>query len=59
MAISSPKETVYYYECSNGQFRLVYFIPPDKLQELVEQNRISPQVLEDCKRSGGSPPVAI
>lgn len=47
MAIESPMETVYYYECSNGQFRLVYFIPPDELQQLIDQRNISSQVLED------------
>ena len=42
MASLSPKENVYYYECSNGEFRLVYFMPPDELGELIEQDRISP-----------------
>lgn len=47
MAIKSPIEPVYYYECSNGGFRLVYFIPPDELERLVEQDRISLEVLKD------------
>ena len=47
MTIYSPKEKVYYYECSNGRFRLVYFIPPYELEHLIEQDKISPQVLDD------------
>jgi hypothetical protein len=47
MAIASPRENIYYYECSNGRFRLTYFIPPGKLKQLCDDNRISPRVLED------------
>ena len=47
MAIASPSEHVYYYECSNGRFRLTYFIPPGELKRLCDDNRISPSVLED------------
>ena len=41
MEIASPKEPVYYYECSGGRYRIVYFIPPGVLQSLHEQGRIS------------------
>jgi hypothetical protein len=47
MAIASPRENIYYYECSNGRFRLTYFIPPGELKRLCDDNRISPKVLED------------
>lgn len=47
MAIRSPKEAVYYYEASNGDFRLVYFIPPEELERLSEAGRISKDVLKD------------
>lgn len=47
MAIASPNENVYYYECNNGQFRLFYFIPPGELKRLCNENRISEKVLKD------------
>jgi len=47
MAIASPNENVYYYECNNGQFRLFYFMPPRELKDLCDENRISPNVLKD------------
>lgn len=47
MSVASPKEAVYYYECSNGRFRLTYFMPVDQLRELDEEGHIRPQVLED------------
>ena len=47
MAIASPNENVYYYECNNGQFRLFYFMPPLELKGLCDENRISPNVLKD------------
>jgi len=49
MAIATPQEAVYYYECSYGQFRLVHFIPPDQLQQIVEQSEgeVNPAVLDD------------
>jgi hypothetical protein len=47
MAIESPIKPVYYYECSYGKFRLVYFIPPNELLQLIDENKISAQVLED------------
>ncbi len=47
MEISIPKESVYYYECSGGKFRLVYFIPPDELQRLNNQGLLSDQALTD------------
>ena len=47
MEIASPKEPVYYYECSGGRYRLVYFIPPGVLRSLHEQGRISQLALDD------------
>ena len=42
-----PNESVYYYECSNGSFRLSYFIPPQELSRLSQEKRISPDALQD------------
>lgn len=47
MVVASPSERVYYYECSNGRFRLTYFIPPGELKRLCEKNRISPRAKRD------------
>jgi hypothetical protein len=47
MPVKSPKERVYYYECSYGKFRLTYFIPYDELEKLSKEGKIDKQVLED------------
>lgn len=47
MAIESPNEAVYYYEVSNGEFRLVYFIPPEELEKLAHDGNIKEKVLKD------------
>lgn len=47
MPIKSPKERVYYYECSYGKFRLTYFIPYGELEKLFKNGKIKKQVLED------------
>lgn len=47
MDIKTPGETVYYYECAHGSFRLLYFIPPASLEGLVNDDLIRPLVLED------------
>lgn len=47
MTIKSPKEAVYYYEASGGEFRLVYFIPLEELERLAQDGRIEAAVLED------------
>jgi hypothetical protein len=47
MAIESPAEAVYYYEASNGEFRLVYFIPPEELEKLAQDGLIKEEVLRD------------
>jgi hypothetical protein len=47
MAIRSPKEAVYYYEASNGEFRLVYYIPPEELDRLFQDGSVQKTVLED------------
>jgi hypothetical protein len=47
MEIASPKEPVYYYECSAGRYRLAYFIPPGELQRLHDEGQISDLALED------------
>ncbi len=45
--VRSPKESVYYYECSYGNFRLTFFIPFDELKRLCDLGKIRRQVLED------------
>lgn len=47
MNITRPKEPVYYYECSAGTYRLVYFMPPETFGSLLEQNKISKKALTD------------
>lgn len=47
MPVKSPKERVYYYECSYGKFRLTYFIPFGELEKLSEEGKIEKQVLDD------------
>ena len=47
MPIASPSENVYYYECSNGRFRLFYFIPPGQLKRLCDEGHISSVALKD------------
>jgi hypothetical protein len=47
MSVRSPKECVYYYECSYGSFRLTYSIPKSELKRLVEEGQIKKQVLDD------------
>jgi hypothetical protein len=47
MAVGSPSERVYYYECSNGRFRLTYFIPPGELRRLCDDKLISPLAERD------------
>jgi len=47
MAIESPSINVYYYECSNGLFRLTYFLPPGELERLCSDKSISLRLLEE------------
>ena len=47
MPISSPSVPVYYYECSNGGFRLTYFIPFSKLLTLVDDGKVKESILTD------------
>ena len=47
MVVSLPQHPCYYYECSNGSFRLTYFIPPAVLKSLSSKGNISRTVLED------------
>lgn len=47
MPIASPREPVYYYEVSRGDFRLVYFLPPQVLEQLAEAGRITEQARRD------------
>ena len=47
MEIRSPTEPVYYYECSAGDFRLTYFIPPEELDRLIAGGKISAAVTDD------------
>jgi len=45
MSIISPKERVYYYECSYGKFRLTYFIPHSELKKLPINAQIKEKLL--------------
>jgi len=47
MPISSPSVPVYYYECSNGRFRLTYFIPFSELVSLVDNGKMNGSILKD------------
>lgn len=47
MKLSLPIEPVIYYECSYGKFRLSFHIPPEQLDILIAQKKVSPKVLED------------
>ena len=47
MPVQMPLESAYYYECSYGNFRLVYHIPYAELERLVSNRDINKQVLED------------
>lgn len=47
MPVKSPKERIFYYECSYGKFRLTYFIPYDELEKLATEGKIKKTVLED------------
>jgi len=47
MPVKSPKERVYYYECSYGKFRLTYSIPKGELEKLAREDKIEKQVLDD------------
>ncbi len=47
MAIASPSEPVYYYECSGGRSRLVYFIPPQELERLYGDGGVKKEALRD------------
>ena len=47
MAVASPSERAYYYECSNGRFRLTYFIPPGELGQSSNNASVSRQVERD------------
>ena len=47
MATCLPSEPVYHYECSAGSFRLVYFIPRERLEELQASDLVSEDALLD------------
>jgi hypothetical protein len=47
MPVKSPKERVYYYECSYGKFRITYFVPFNELEKLSKKGKIKKQVLND------------
>ena len=47
MAVEMPKEPTYYYECSYGDFRLVYHIPFSTVEKLVAKGAIQEKVLQD------------
>ena len=45
--IATPREPVYYYECSAGRYRLVYFLPTRELKRLRSDGRLTAEALED------------
>ena len=47
MKISMPDDPVFYYECSAGEFRLVYFLPVAHLKDLRRKKKISAQAVKD------------
>lgn len=47
MPVQMPLEPTYYYECSYGNFRLIYHIPFAKLEKLFSEGDIDREVLED------------
>ena len=42
--VAAPRDPVYYYECSGGDFRLVYFMPPDELRRLKQRGELSQEL---------------
>lgn len=47
MPVKMPLEPTYYYECSYGNYRLIYHLPYTILEELVSDRKISEEVLLD------------
>lgn len=47
MPVQTPVELAYYYECSYGDFRLIYHIPADILEKMVQQGIIAKNALRD------------
>ena len=47
MKVQMPLEPAYYYECSYGNFRLVYHIPYLILENLFSEGKITKEALED------------
>ncbi len=47
MEISTPREPVYYYECSAGSFRLTYFMPRSELERLHDEGKLAARALDD------------
>lgn len=47
MPVETPDELSYYYECSYGDFRLVYHIPFNILKDMVENGEIKEEALRD------------
>lgn len=47
MSTKSPKERIYYYECSYGEFRLTYFIPHSELKKLPIKTQIKKKLLKE------------
>jgi len=47
MEIVTPESKAYYYECSNGRFRLNYYLSFEMLEKLVKENKIKPNVIKD------------
>ena len=47
MELVTPKSRSYYYECSNGRFRLNYYLSFKMLESLVSNDQIRETVLKD------------
>lgn len=47
MPVQMPLEPTYYYECSYGNFRLIYHIPFANLEQLFSDGNILKDALED------------
>ncbi|MEM6472815.1 MAG: hypothetical protein AAF802_24850 [Planctomycetota bacterium] len=45
--VEVPAEPVYYYEVSRGECRLLYFIPAERLEQLIQEGECDPQALVD------------
>ncbi len=47
MELATPENRAYYYECSNGRFRLNYYLSFELLEDLVKEGKVDKKVLKD------------